>query len=122
MVLVQLRAPEHRRPARAVGNPLGANKQKEYTTTLRVYLENKRSVGRTAQHLYLHRNTVAYRINRVLDVLGVDLDDPNQFLAVYLASSGIDTGRDRVRGTAGRSASRYRVVASSYLLLQRAAG
>jgi DNA-binding PucR family transcriptional regulator len=64
---------------------LGKVKQKEYSTTLRVYLENNRSVSRTSEQLYLHRNTVAYRIRRVLDVLGVDLDDPNQFLALYLA-------------------------------------
>lgn len=64
---------------------LGKAKQKELTTTLRVYLENNRSVSRTSQQLYLHRNTVAYRIKRVLEVLQVDLDDPNQFLAVYLA-------------------------------------
>lgn len=64
---------------------LGAAKQKEYGTTLLVYLENNRSVGRTAQQLYLHRNTVAYRISKILGVLGVDLDDPNQFLATYLA-------------------------------------
>lgn len=64
---------------------LGKAKQKEYFMTLRVYLENNRSVSRTSQQLYLHRNTVAYRIRRILDVLGVDLDDPNQFLAVYLA-------------------------------------
>lgn len=64
---------------------LGKAKQKEYATTLRVYLENNRSVSRTSEQLYLHRNTVAYRIRRVLDVLGVDLDDPSQFLALYLA-------------------------------------
>jgi sugar diacid utilization regulator len=64
---------------------LGEIKQKEYITTLRVYLENNRSVSRTAQRLYLHRNTVTYRIKKILDVLEVDLEDPNQFLAVYLA-------------------------------------
>ena len=64
---------------------VGDAKQKEYTTTLRVYLENNRSVSRTAAALYLHRNTVAYRITRILDLLTIDLDDPNQFLAVYLA-------------------------------------
>jgi DNA-binding PucR family transcriptional regulator len=64
---------------------LGPAKQREYGTTLRVYLENNRSTGRTAAQLYLHRNTVAYRITKVLDVLGIDLDDPNQFLALYLA-------------------------------------
>lgn len=64
---------------------LGKAKQKEYFTTLQVYLENNRSVSRTSKQLYLHRNTVAYRIRRILDVLDVDLDDPNQFLAVNLA-------------------------------------
>jgi sugar diacid utilization regulator len=64
---------------------LGATKQKDYGTTLRVYLENNRSVSRTAQQLFLHRNTVTYRIGKILGVLGVDLDDPNQYLAVYLA-------------------------------------
>jgi sugar diacid utilization regulator len=64
---------------------LGKAKQKEYFTTLRVYLENNRSISRTSKQLYLHRNTVTYRIKRILDVLGVDLDDPNQFLAVNLA-------------------------------------
>lgn len=65
---------------------LGETKQKEYTATLRVYLENNKSLTRTAQHLFLHRNTVAYRVNRIAELLDVDLDDPNQFLAVYLAS------------------------------------
>ncbi|MHA6793597.1 PucR family transcriptional regulator [Pseudonocardia bannensis] len=68
-------------PLTTVGNV----KQEEYMTTLRVYLENNRSISRTSQQLYLHRNTVANRIRRVLEVLDVDLDDPNQFLAVYLA-------------------------------------
>ncbi|GEL16569.1 PucR family transcriptional regulator [Pseudonocardia asaccharolytica] len=63
----------------------GANKKLEYTATLRVYLESNRSVSRAAQQLYLHRNTVAYRIRKVLAVLEVDLDDPHQFLALYLA-------------------------------------
>ena len=35
--------------------------------------------------MFLHRNTIAYRINRIVELLDVDLDDPNQFLAVYLA-------------------------------------
>jgi DNA-binding PucR family transcriptional regulator len=78
---------------------LGKAKQKEYSMTLRVYLENNRSVSRTSQQLYLHRNTVAYRIRRILDVLGVDLDDPNQFLAVYLAcyASSIQHGHGSAR-------------------------
>lgn len=90
---------------------LGEKRQKEYTTTLRVYLENNRSVSRTAQQLYLHRNTVTYRINKVLGVLEIDLDDPNQFLAVYLACAaqamphrpeGANRGPDPARATGRR--------------------
>ncbi|MGE3664108.1 MAG: helix-turn-helix domain-containing protein, partial [Pseudonocardia sp.] len=48
-----------------------------------------------------HRNTVAYRIRRIVDVLGVDLDDPNQFLAVNLACHAAfmaqGSGRARAR-------------------------
>jgi sugar diacid utilization regulator len=64
---------------------LGPAKQKEYGTTLRVYLENNKSLARTAKQMFLHRNTIAYRINRIVELLGIDLEDPNQFLAVYLA-------------------------------------
>lgn len=99
----------------------GEKKQREYTTTLRVYLENNRSVSRTAQQLYVHRNTVTYRINKVLGVLEVDLGDPNQFLAVYLACSaqsmphrpeGASRGPDlartpRRRGGRSTTASRF---------------
>lgn len=64
---------------------LGSAKQKEYLTTLRLYLENNKSHSRTAEQMRVHRNTIAYRISRIVQLLGVDLDDPNQFLAVYLA-------------------------------------
>ncbi|MGD9530005.1 MAG: PucR family transcriptional regulator [Pseudonocardia sp.] len=80
---------------------LGRAKQHDYFTTLRVYLENNRSISRTCEQLYLHRNTVAYRIRRIVDVLGVDLDDPNQFLAVNLACHAAfmaqGSGRARAR-------------------------
>jgi DNA-binding PucR family transcriptional regulator len=64
---------------------LGPDRQRDYLATLRAYLENNRSVTRTAQQLYVHRNTVAYRVEKILGVLDVDLDDPNQYLAVHLA-------------------------------------
>jgi DNA-binding PucR family transcriptional regulator len=81
-------------------NALGEAKQKEYVRTLRVYLENNRSVGRTSQQLYVHRNTVAYRISRILAVLDVDLDDPNQFLAIYLACYARSMPHATARGDA----------------------
>jgi sugar diacid utilization regulator len=64
---------------------LGTAKQKEYLTTLRLFLENNKSQSRTAEQMLVHRNTIAYRVSRIVELLGIDLDDPSQFLAVYLA-------------------------------------
>lgn len=69
--------------------PLGEfdnpTKRLEYLETLRVYLDVNRSVTKAAQILFVHRNTVVYRVKRIIELLGVDLDDPHQALAVHLA-------------------------------------
>lgn len=48
----------------------------ELSRTLRVYLENERSLLRTAQQMGLHKNTIAYRIDRVRELAKLNLDDP----------------------------------------------
>jgi DNA-binding PucR family transcriptional regulator len=53
--------------------------------TLAAFLDEQGSVNRTAQRLHLHRNAVAYRMRRITALLGVDLDDPDQRLALQLA-------------------------------------
>jgi sugar diacid utilization regulator len=53
--------------------------------TLRVYLDNRSSLGLTAEALNLHRNTVSGRLTRIRQLLGVDLDDPEERLALSLA-------------------------------------
>lgn len=53
--------------------------------TLRVYLDNRSSLGLTAEVLNLHRNTVSGRLARIRQLLGVDLDDPEERLALSLA-------------------------------------
>jgi PucR family transcriptional regulator, purine catabolism regulatory protein len=54
--------------------------------TLEAYLDSGRSPTETAARLGLHRNTVAQRIRRAEQELSVSLDDPDQRLAVHLAS------------------------------------
>lgn len=44
--------------------------------TLLVYLENERSLLRTAQQMGLHKNTIAYRIGRICELADLNLDDP----------------------------------------------
>lgn len=59
--------------------------------TLQVYLEAGGSVSTTGIVLGLHRNTVTARLHRLRERLGVDLDDPNQRLALQLACRTIET-------------------------------
>ena len=44
--------------------------------TLKTYLDHERSVTKTSETLFTHRNTVQYRIKKVQEILHQDLDDP----------------------------------------------
>lgn len=44
--------------------------------TLEVFLNSGCSLVKTAQALYIHRNTLIYRLNRIREILAYDLDDP----------------------------------------------
>ena len=49
--------------------------QSQLYRTLEVYLACEASVQKTAKQLYLHRNTVSYRLHRITDLCQVDLSD-----------------------------------------------
>lgn len=44
--------------------------------TLRCYLQNNCSAVAASQQLFIHKNTLFYRINRIKSILNVDLNDP----------------------------------------------
>ena len=44
------------------------------TETLHTYLLENGSIKETAKRLYLHRNTVIYRINKIRQITNLDLD------------------------------------------------
>jgi DNA-binding PucR family transcriptional regulator len=56
----------------------------DLVSTLRVYLESFGSVSTAASRLFLHSNTLRHRLARIAEVTGLDLDDPQQRLAVSL--------------------------------------
>jgi len=64
---------------------LGPARGETAIRTLAAYLDQQGSIVRTATALHLHRNAVTYRLRRITDLLGVDLDDPDQRLALQLA-------------------------------------
>ena len=52
------------------------NDDKSFDTFL-AYLDNERSVNKTAEELYTHRNTVLYRIRKLKEIYPLDLEDPD---------------------------------------------
>lgn len=61
----------------------------ELLQTLAAYLDNESTLAATAAALGLHRNTVAGRVARIQELLGVDLGDPDVRLAVHLACRAV---------------------------------
>ncbi|GAA5025573.1 PucR family transcriptional regulator [Streptomyces siamensis] len=57
----------------------------ELVRSLRAYLDAAGDMSRAARHLVLHPNTLRYRLRRVRERFGIDLDDPDTRLVVTLA-------------------------------------
>jgi DNA-binding PucR family transcriptional regulator len=69
-----------------------------YVSTLRAYLESFGDVLGAARSLDVHHNTYRYRLQRLRQLPGIDLDDPDQRLALMLQLRLHDTRRDGVSG------------------------
>lgn len=63
---------------------LDAEKGTEYLATVRAYVDALGSRQATAEALGIHPNTVRYRVRRLQEAIGVDLDDPDERLALDL--------------------------------------
>jgi sugar diacid utilization regulator len=57
----------------------------ELSKTLKEFLENQGKLSDTARHLYIHVNTLRQRLERIEELLGVDLQDPTTCLNLHLA-------------------------------------
>jgi hypothetical protein len=57
----------------------------EYAATLRTYLDCGRDSARTAALLSVHQNTLRYRLRRARDLFGIDLDDADDTLTLWLS-------------------------------------
>ncbi|ALJ20475.1 PucR family transcriptional regulator [Microbacterium sp. No. 7] len=79
----------------------------DLVTTLWSYLDNGRSLEATARELFVHPNTVRYRLKRVTDVIGWDATGPREALILQTALiiGSIGTEVTRRRGGAQRRTS-----------------
>jgi purine catabolism regulator len=57
----------------------------ELLQTLEVYFEHNGSLTQAAEALFIHRNTLSYRLERIAEIAGVNLDKPESRLAAELA-------------------------------------
>ena len=49
--------------------------------TLHVYLESYRSISHTAEVMFIHRNTVSYRINKCFELLGTRIESGSELFS-----------------------------------------
>jgi purine catabolism regulator len=54
-------------------------------TTLEIYLDNSQNITRAARQLYIHRNTLCQRLERIHSLWYLDIDDCHTSLSIHLA-------------------------------------
>ena len=59
--------------------------QTEFYKTLKVYLENNENAVKSARKLFIHRSTFLYRLERIKEMTGLDLNDPDMHLYCLLS-------------------------------------
>lgn len=69
---------------------LSNNQQMDLFNTLKVYLQNNGSMKQTAEDLYLHRSTLNYRLDKIRDIMKVDIDDANERFNIMLSFKLLD--------------------------------
>lgn len=62
-----------------------SEKGSDYMNLLRTYLMNERNIAKTTRNAFLHRNTFLYRIQKIGELLQMDLDDPDTRTTLLLA-------------------------------------
>ena len=68
--------------------PLQNDKGEDLLPTLQTYLlDADASVKKTAEQLFIHRNTVKYRLDRIRELLGRDFEQMPLYQDIYLAAA-----------------------------------
>jgi purine catabolism regulator len=68
-----------------LGALLASEGARELIHTLQVYFEHNGNLSQAAEALFVHRNTLIYRMERIAALTGANLDDPEIRLAMQLA-------------------------------------
>jgi purine catabolism regulator len=58
---------------------------RELLLTLESYFKHNANMTQTSETLFIHRNTLIYRLERIAEIANLDLDKPETRLAVQIA-------------------------------------
>lgn len=58
---------------------------REYITMLGIYFRTEGSINKTAELMYIHKNTLQYRLNKLKELTGYDVRKPSESAALYMA-------------------------------------
>lgn len=73
-------------------------KDSQLVETLKKYFECRSNLKRVSEVMFTHYNTVIYRMQRIKDIIGKDLDDPDIRLNLQIAIKVLDLmGKDKAR-------------------------
>lgn len=70
----------------------------EITTTIQKFFENNLNISETARQLYVHRNTLVYRLERLEKMIGLDIrrfDDAMTFKIALMVIAHMNYQKDR---------------------------
>lgn len=68
----------------------------ELVPTLHAYLESRCSVSKTASRLFVHRNTVNYRIRKCFEILNSDLESGDDFFSCVFSLRILEYANKRI--------------------------
>lgn len=72
-------------PAAASMRKYDAESGTEYAKTLRTYLDFSRDSAKTSAALSVHQNTLRYRLRRLRELFGIDVDQPEDTVVLWLS-------------------------------------
>lgn len=60
-------------------------KGRDYSRTLKIFLENNMSVSKTTSQIFVHRATFSYQLRRIQEISGINLEDYKERLYLMLS-------------------------------------
>lgn len=68
----------------------------DLASTLLEYLYSGKSITKTAEHMFVHKNTILYRLKKIEDITGLNPNDPALALSVLFSGKVLEAGKNKV--------------------------